>query len=320
VLSHNPYSFWLINEASNPAPVLVSDYVGGYDGVAEDPTNMAFLAGPASPEFYGFSATNTSIETVAPGIPSRLNMGAPVNYVNTGMTIAGWVYMPGLGNDGYGMIYNEASDGGPFFGITFGDSGSGGGNSGIGGNSSEVDYIWGTGAPTFTSGIDMNSNEWTFVALVISTNATPDTNATIYVGSESLGLLSTNDDTVTNFDVIGSGSDPNILALGRATPTASENGAWYAGTTSQYSDVAVFYSALSPSAITNLFLSGVGLHLQGGKDPNIAGNLLLNWPYGYLQTSTNVTGPYTDVPLTTNGVPYSVPISGKRFYIVSPTP
>jgi len=317
VLSYSPYSFWRVNEPSNSVPVPVYDYIGGRDGVALDPANMNFLSGPSSPTFYGFPSTNTSIETISPGLQSRLNMAGPGNYPNNGMTIAGWVYTPGLGNTGYGMIYNEASDIGPFFGLTFGGTGTG-----RGGNGSEVDYVWGSGAPaSFTSGMDMNTNEWTFVALVISTNATPDTNATIYVGSESLGLLSTNDSSATTLDVIGSGSDPNILALGRATPSSSENMLYpYAGTTSQFSDVAVFYSALSPAAITNLFLTGVGLHLQAARDPNTPGNLLLNWPYGYLKSSTSVTGPYTDVPLTTNGVPYSVPIVGTQFYLVSPIP
>lgn len=316
VVSQAPYSFWQVNESSNGVPVPVFDYVGGHDGSAVNPANMNFsFSGPTNPTFYGFPAVNSTIETISGGGQSRLNVGAPGNYSNTGMTIAGWVNTPGYGNAGNGLIYNEASDIGPFFGLTFGLSGTGGGNG------SEVDYIWGTGAPTFTSGICMNTNEWTFVALVISTNATPDTNATIYVGSATLGLLSASDSTATSGYVIVSGSDPNILALGRATPTGSENNAFpYAGTTSQFSDVAVFNSALSPAAITNLFLNGVGLHLNGVKDPSTPGNLLLNWPYGYLQSASVVTGPYADVPMTTNGVPYSTPMSGTEFYKLSIKP
>jgi hypothetical protein len=317
-VANNPYSFWRINEMSNNVPILISDYVGGHDGVAVDPINMLFLGGPASPLFAGFPVNNTSIETRGAAGASRLNLTSPVNY-NSGMTIAGWVNVPGIGAAGDGIIYNQASDLGPYFGLTFGTTGTGTG----GGNGSEVDYIWGPAvSPAFSSGIDMNTNEWTFIALVISTNATPDTNATIYVGSESLGLLSANDDTATNGHTIGSVTgDRGVLALGRSTSSSSENGGFYQGTTSQYSDVAVFNSALSPSAITNLFLSGVGLHLQAVPDPSIMGNLLLTWPYGYLQSSVNVTGPYTDVPNTTNGVPYSIPTSGSRnFFRVSPTP
>jgi hypothetical protein len=316
VVSQSPYSFWEVNEPSNGVPVPVFDYVGGHDGFAVNPVNMNFsFSGPTNPTFYGFPAVNSTIETIAGVGQSRLNAGAPGNYPNSGMTIAGWVNTPGYGNTGYGLIYNEASDIGPFFGLTFGAPGSGGGNG------SEVDYIWGTTTPTFTSGICMNTNEWTFVALVISTNAAPDTNATIYVGSETLGLSSTNDSTAASGDIIVSGSDPNILALGRATPTGSENNLFpYAGTTSQFSDVAVFYRALSPAAISNLFLNGVGLHLNGVKDPSTPGNLLLNWSYGYLQSASIVSGPYADVPLTTNGVPYTTPISGTKFYKVSATP
>jgi hypothetical protein len=314
VYALNPFSFWLINEPSNSTPVVVYDYVGGHDGFALDPSNMLFVSGPSSPNLNGFPANNTSIQPIGPGVVSRLNLAGPGNYVNSGMTICGWVYVPGFGNAGYGMIYNESSDSGPFFGLTFGGSGTGGGGTGRGGNGSEVDYLWGPAPPAFTSGIDMNTNEWTFVALVISTNATPDTNATVYVGSESLGLLSTNDSTAETLDIIGTGSNPNILALGRSTPTASENGGFYTGTTSQFSSVAVFYSALSPSAITHLYQAGVGVSLTAVPDPSVPGNLLLKWNFGTLQEATDVTGPYTDVagpPVS----PHSIPMTGQQqFY------
>jgi hypothetical protein len=333
VLSYNPYSFWEVNEASNTPSVAIFDYVGGHDGVAVNPGNMTFAGGPASLQFYGFPTNNASIGTIRGTGQSRLNLTGPGNYVNSGMTIAGWVYAPGYGGGGgtysglapssYGMIFSLASDIGQGFGLFFGNNIAAGGSPGpSSGNGSEVDYEWGTTTlPTFNSGLYMNTNEWTFVALVISTNATPDTNATIYIGSETLGLLSTNDSTAATGDQIVGGSSLGSLALGRNTFTGSENNAFpYLGTTSQYSDVAVFYSALSPSAITNLFLNGVGLHLNGVRDPGVAGNLLMNWTYGQLQSAINVAGPYSNVAGTSNTVPYSVPMSGQKFYRVAPKP
>ena len=334
VLANNPYSLWLINESSNTPSFAIYDYVSGNDGVALDPGNMTFAGGPAGLGFYGFPTTNTSIGTIRGTGPSRLNLKSPVNYVNNGMTIVGWVYAPGYGGGGneynalfpqsYGMIFSLANDVGQGFGLFFGDNIANGAGPGLAnGNGSEVDYQWGTTAPpTFNSGLFMNTNEWTFVALVISTNSAPDTNATIYIGSESLGLTSTNDSTAATGDEISGGSSLAPLVLGRNTFSGSENQAFpYLGTTSSYNGVAVFYSALSPNAIANLFLSGVGLHLQGGRDPSIPGNLLLNWSYGYLQSSVNVAGPYLNVPGTTNGIPYSIPITGNsQFYRLSPTP
>lgn len=334
VVANNASSFWMVNEASNNVALPIYDYISGKDGAAPEPANMNFEAGPSSigvypfpsasvqyaaegtnslESFYGFPSTNGTIKTISANHPSRLNLVGPQDYLNSGTTIAGWVYTPatpGASLVGGGMIWNQAAEGGPYFGLTFGNTASG--------NPMEVDYNWGFGQTSgWTSGLIMNPDEWTFVAIVVSTNSTPDTNVTIYVGSETLGLLNANDSTVTNGDFIGSATgDTGVLALGRDTPSFSENGIWIRGTTSQYSDVAVFNSALSPSAVTNLFLAGVGLHVNLAPDTNTVGNLLLTWPYGYLQSAVDVLGPYSDVP-STNGIPYSTPTTDpQRFYRV----
>jgi hypothetical protein len=66
---------------------------------------------------------------------------------------------------------------------------------------------------------------------------------------------------------------------------------------------------LSASAITNLFLTGVGLQVQGAPDGN--GNLNLNWiPSLTLQSAPSVTGPFTDVLNATP--PYTTPIIGNQ--------
>ena len=310
--TNNPYSFWLINESSNTLPVLVSDYANGHDGLAQDPTNMAFPGGPNSPFYSGFPANNTSIETIALGgfqQQSRLTMAGPGNFPNSGMTICGWINTPGLGSAGNGAIWNQVSDTGGGFGLIFG----------AGGNN-ELDYQWGQNLPTsgFTSGLTIPTNEWTFIALVISTNSTPDTNATIYVGSHSTGLGSAIDSTAINGDVINSGSDVSSLTLGRSAVSSAENGNPFTTSTAQFSSVAVFYSALSPQTITNLYIAGAkGVSLQGVPDPFIHGNILLTYPVGTLQQANIVQGPYTDVLGATT--PYSVPMnSSNSFFKVRP--
>jgi len=316
VFTNKPYSFWLINEPSNTLPVTVSDYANGNDGMAAAPTNMGFLGGPSSPGYPGFAATNTAIETIANGRASQLDMADPVNFPNTGMTICGWVNTPGIPNaNGLapGLIFDLISDTAGGFGLVFGT------------DNDMVNYQWGFApASGFTSGISFNTNEWTFVALVISTNLTSsdinnsissDTNATIYAGAHSIGLQSATDSTALNGDTIASGTSPSVLALGRTTVAASEHGGFYAANTGVFNGVAVFYSALSPQTITNLFLTGAGLYLSGTRDPNTAGNLLLIYPMGTLLGSTNLTGPYTVVPGAST--PYSVPMTNKQsFYLL----
>jgi len=320
--TNNPYSFWLVNEPSNSVSVLISDYANGHDGVANNsPTNMAFLGGPNSPFYSGFPANNPSIETIATGVfqeQSQLNMAAPGNYPNSGMTICGWVNTQGLGSTGNGVIWNQVSDTGGGFGLLFGAEGN-----------NEIDYQWGQNLPAsgFTSGLLMPTNEWTFIALVISTNLTPadisgsittDTNATIYVGAHSTGLGSVTDSTAINGDAIANGSDVSILALGRSAVSAADNGVPYTTSTAEFSSVAVFYSALSPQTITNLYVTGAkGVSLQGVPDPSIHGNLLLTYPVGTLQQANVVQGPYTDVSGATS--PYSVPeTNSSSFFKVRP--
>ena len=329
VLNSQPYSFWLVNEASNTPSVVVYDYANGHDGVALNPTNMLFLSGPTGPAYPGFPANNTTIQTLGFGGPSQLNMAGPGNYPATGMTILGWVYTPGIGSSLNGIMYSSASTGnqGPAFGLAFGDS-SVAGTGTNGGNGSEIDYVWGGAAqltPMFSSGLDMNMNEWTFMAMVISTNLTADdiansitadTNVTIYVGSPTLGLNSAVDSTALSGHTIVAGSEANTLALGRSTDPSSEGSAFpYKGTTSSYSGVAVFYSALSPSAIQSMYLNGAGVNLFIANDPNTPGNLLLTYPMGTLQSSGSVNGPYTTVGGASS--PWSITTSQpQQFYRV----
>ena len=318
VFTNSPFSFWLINEATNTLPILVSDYANSHDGYAQDPTNMNFLGGPSSPFYSGFPVANTAIQTITDGSASRLNMAGPGSYPNTGMTMCGWVNTPVLGTAGDGIILNVVSDTGGSFGLIFGAA-----------SDNECDYQWGPNLPAsgFTSGLIIPTNEWTFVAIVVSTNltaadlsasVTADTNVTVYVGSHSGGLGSATDSTALDGSTIASGTSATILALGRSTYSSSENNNFYAASTATFSSVAVFYSALSPQAITNLYITGArGVSLYGVPDPVVKGNLLLTYPVGVLQEASVVQGPYTDVSGATT--PFSVPMAGSSsFFMVRP--
>jgi hypothetical protein len=123
--------------------------------------------------------------------------------------------------------------------------------------------------------------------------------------------------TIVNSTTIG---ESNLrLGVGRnPIPWADDgNGAPWTSTGGTWSDIGVFYQALSAGQIKGLFLAGNGLWIEG--TPDGAGNLNLNWLTGFtLQEASVVTGPYTDIGAATP--PYSVPIgtTGNKFYRVKP--
>jgi hypothetical protein len=150
------------------------------------------------------------------------------------------------------------------------------------------------------------------VALVVDANET-----TVYAGTDPSTLQGMTRSTIegTNYSNISGTLPAGRLALGRTDYSwAQYNNSW-AGHNAQFSDAAVFNTALTPSAITNLFLAGVGVQIVGTYDGY--GSLTLNWlPGGTLQESDSVTGPYTDVPNAT--APWYVYLpsesSPRRFY------
>jgi hypothetical protein len=105
--------------------------------------------------------------------------------------------------------------------------------------------------------------------------------------------------------------------LGRITWPFSEDGsgAGYNTMTGTWSDVAIFNYVLSPSSITNLYLSGVGQAIYAAPDG--LGNLTMQWnPAFTLQQANLLTGPWADVSGSPTP-PYSMPIDtlvSQRFY------
>jgi len=313
IYTNQPSSFWLVNEPSNSVPFAVFDYANGNDGAALTPTNLFYPNGPTSPAYPGFPSGESAIGVQANYQASYLEMADPVNFPNTGMTICGWVWTP-VTPSANGLIYDLVSDTGGGYGLVFNGPNT-------------VSYQWGQNAPAsgFTSGVSFNSSEWTFVALVVSTNLTPDdlendvtadTNATLYVGGPSIGLTTAIDSTALSGDLIGSGTSAGSLALGRTASAASDNGSHYQQNNVAFNGVAVFYSALSPQTITNLYLKTAGLALSVAPDPYTPGNVVLTYPLGTLNSAPAVTGPYTPVSdaYSTMSIPASLP---RQFFRVT---
>lgn len=321
VIAQNPFIFWHLNETTNGTanaanPVRIFDYASSLDGTAVDPANTIFnINSLAAPLYPGFFQTNIAIQAVANGNFSRLNMSALPLYTND-MTICGWILVTNAPTS-HGLIYSmNGGNNGPNtfgfgYGLVFGNT-----TADVNGNlTSELSYNWSVNSfnpATYSSGLAVPIGEWTFVALTIDPNGT---NAILYMGSHSVGLQMSVDDTNITQDIISGTTGltaPILLARSPYSFYEQGNGSANGGNNVAFNDVAIFYKALSPSVITNLYLIGAGVAVTEVSDPNAPGNLLLTYPLGTLQSATNVTGPYTAVSEATS--PYSIPMTNASSF------
>ncbi len=289
-------AFWRLSETTNsdltPNGVLLHEYMAGLNGLAPDTNNLIFgLSGPGFPGFTGLNSL--AIQTYNNGNSSMINLAGMVNYSNT-MTMVCWMNTAGIQNHAIMMDTGNGQAGGggsqPFFGIDY--------------SRGSLGSQWGSTNSIWASGLAVPAGEWVMVAMVVDANET-----TVYVGSTNQALQSVTRSSVegTNYSNTTGYLPAGRLALGRTDWSwAQYNNAW-GGQSAMFTDAAVFYKALSPSTITNLFMTGVGLQVSG--TPDGAGNLNLNWMPGLtLQEATSLSGPWTDVAGSPTP-PYSVPIS-----------
>ena len=320
VVTNGPFIYWHLNETTNGVPiptdpVRIYDYASGLDGTAVDPTNTVWNVNSlAAPLYPGFASTNIAIQARANGNFSRLNMVSLPRYTND-MTICGWIRVTNTPAQ-HALIYsmNNGNQGpntfGHGYGLVFGDW-----NIDVNGNTTrELSYNWSVDSfhpTTYASGLAIPVDEWTFVALTIDPEGT---NATLYMGSHGTGLQVSIDDTNTTGDVINGTASPTApIVLGRSPYSFYEQGQGSAngGNNVVFGDVAIFYKALSPSVITNLYLTGA-LFLKGERDINVPGNMLLTYPMGTLLESGAVQGPYN--PVTGATSPFSIPMTNSANY------
>lgn len=287
-------AFWRLSETTNSDltinGVLLHEYMSGLDGNGPDTNNSLFgVAGPNLPGFAG----QTCIQVWNNGLSSQINLGGMTDYSNT-MTMMFWMEPSYFNGDALMMDTGNGQVGG----------GNGGSYYGIDYHNGSLGSQWGASSSTWNSGITLPLNQWIMVALVVAPNET-----TVYAGIDPYTLQSVTRSSIegTNYNNISGALPGGRLALGRSDYNwAQYNNSW-AGHNGKFSDAAVFYKALTPSAITNLFFAGVGLYVGG--TPDGSGNLNLNWmPVLTLQEANLVTGPWTDVSGSPTP-PYSVPIS-----------
>jgi hypothetical protein len=287
VTALSPWGYWRLDDNVTAGDPMIDDQWGNHNGAVVDVSIPTYQA-PASP-YIGFPTPHLGLQVNNNGVNAcRVNL-PKLPYWTNEMTIVFWVTngaaqmctMNGYGN-GYGL-HND---------------------------NGELIFEWaGLGAPSGGGGLDTGlavpTSGWTFVALVVE-----PTQASVYVGNDNSQLVSSTLTGLSNptSDEAGDSAGLYPPGLGRMQWPYSEDGGGAPWNTMSgtWSDVAIFNQALSPSSITNLYLTGVGMAIYATTDG--LGNLNMNWnPAFTLQEASLVTGPWTDVSGSPTP-PYSVPI------------
>ena len=312
----NLFGYWRLDDSATTNNPTIHDYWNGQNGQVNvsDLSIGKVTFGVDGLPYPTFSnphlATSVGTHGELWDKPYRLDLANLPN-AQTNMTFTMWVNggVRLMARNGYGQGYGLENQGG-----------------------NALRFYWGAYNSTngvrtaqWDTGLSAPQDQWAFVALVVE-----GTNATVYVGSKlSFTSASTvdiggvydpeNGGYMTIVDSSALGESNLRLGVGRnPIPWADDgNGAPWTSSAGTWSDIAVFYQALSANQIKGLFLAGNGLWIEG--TPDGGGNLNLNWLSGFtLQEAANVTGPWTDIG--TAAPPYSVPISnlGNKFYRVKP--
>jgi hypothetical protein len=179
-------------------------------------------------------------------------------------------------------------------------------------------FITGNGSSTLavtSAGAAVSFGQWHFVTATVNTAANT---ARVYVDGDDVTLGSTS--------ILASFSKTNDVLLGKALDSSwpfngtmdearissgirSTNWIW-----ASWATVAPGTSFASYAPVTSTFIAPVVLNF------NIAaGNMMLDWPQGTLQSADQVQGPYTNVIGAV--APYSVPFTGlQKFYRIKVSP
>ncbi|HWF19026.1 MAG TPA: immunoglobulin domain-containing protein [Verrucomicrobiae bacterium] len=146
--------------------------------------------------------------------------------------------------------------------------------------------------------IELPANQWVLVAMVVS-----PTNIAVYM----------NNGTTTQSTNLPSSNPPASLSgvsyVGYDTAGSSRR--WLCG----LDEVMVFNKALTAAQVNSLYL-GVPQTATLTITPSTGGHMVVTWPGGTLQESTNVTGPWTPTSGASNGVYQVSPAGTMKFYRV----
>jgi hypothetical protein len=282
VLANNPLLFWKLNETNaDPASgtAVASDYVSGYNGLYGTGTQDGYpsydILGPQPPQFPGFPASNTAMETFAGTANSYMSASAGTLATNT-VTYAMWI--------------NPTAPAATFDGLLMNRSGPTGGDGlGFGGDTdatgmADIGYTWNNNDSdtwSFSSYLFPIVNQWNFAAMVIQ-----PTQATLY-------LINSNG-VQTAVNPIAHDSEEFAVAwhVGGDAQDGGNGSRTFPGI---ISSVSVYLSALSSNQLSALYNAGlqIAAPVTLGIAPAGAGSVTLTWAQGTLLQAANLAGPWT---------------------------
>jgi len=252
VAAANPYAYWRLIETNDPtvagAPTFSAyDYSGhGLDATYGDlvqvdtPANP--LAGPQSPTFPGFSASEGAAETTA-GAGGFLNV-PPLNLKGqTNLTFMAWINPNSTPAGATGLLFDrlDPNDGAnSAYGFGFDNNGNG-----------ELGYTWNNNSQatwSWNSEISVANGQWNFVAYVV----TP-TNVTVYVGNLNNGT--TNFFQASNPGANISESWSGTASINLGVDANSITGRAFLGLIAEAS---LLTNALTTAQVQQFFLTGIG--------------------------------------------------------------
>lgn len=233
VIALQPRAFWQLNETVGD--LVAHDFLGSYDGAYGSFSGQA-VAGPQSPDYPGFAAANTALQTYASTVDSAVTVPALNVSKTNSVTLLAWIYQDG-----------EQGPQQPYTGIVYCRGGGGQTSAGLifSGDGTKLAYQWGGNRYDFDTGITIPTNQWVLVALVYTTNAT-----TLYCGTTNGVVLS----AVDNYTQGGQAFEAP-MKIGLDTDVG-ESARTFNGS---IDDVAFFDRALSSSDINAIYAAGTGI-------------------------------------------------------------
>jgi len=231
VIGLDPLAFWQFNEPVGAT--IAHDLEGTHDGTYGSDSGLS-VAGPESPAFPGFSATNTAVATYAFDINSAVTVPAMNISPTNDVTLLAWIYpddSTGAQQPYTGIVFCRGA--GTIAGLICSADGT------------ELGYQWGGVRYSFDSGLVLPVNQWTLVALVYTTNFT-----TLYCGTTNGIVLS----AVDNYAQPGQTFAASMM-IGLDTDVG-ESSRTFNGS---IDDVAFFDRALSAAEIDAIYAAGTGL-------------------------------------------------------------
>lgn len=276
-LAYGASAYWPLGESTG---TTAFDFVSGYNGT-HGPFNTLGVNGPRpSDGFSQFPADNLAAQL--PGNASSTAIALPELSTATesisNWTITAWIKPASIPSDRAGIV-------------VLGNSGLrlyGGGNG--------LSFLWNNTIVSHTT-IVPPVGQWAFVALVVRPNG-----ASVYMATNGGWQVYNNSTAYGPINFTGSCNIGSDRVIG---------GRYFDGS---IDEVAVYRTALSGTAVTNLFSGIVPPPSVNVSIQRVGNGVQVSWPQGTLLEANSVTGPWTTNPAAS---PVLVPSpTGSKFYKV----